>query len=315
VTARRDRDEPEWRAFERLVARIERDAGALGLAVISPDRIRCRITGSLREVDASIREQDGALTTIECRKRRGRQDVTWIEQLVTKRHLLGAQRTIAVSASGFSEAAQAIAHAHGIVLKEMRDLSAADLNPVAGLDLVLFSHPRASIVSVGLRYARPTPWTPPAPGEIDLVLPSDTDPFGPIFRNVDEGHCWSINDIWHQLQEAATPFASIVKGYPPQVRTACFPYPGNVTVETPTGQHVLGDVLLTVALWIEVEAVRREDAIKVEYLSAGEPALQRVEFTSCRPEKRDWFVSLQLPEDADDTAALWIGGNWPQRKR
>lgn len=295
------RDEPEWRAFERLVARIERDASPLGLTVVSPDRIRCRITGRLREVDASIRDRAGALTTtIECRKRRGRQDVIWIEQLVTKRDLLGAQRTIAVSASGFSEAARAIAQAHGIVLKEMHDLSVADLNPATGLDVVFFSHPRASIVSVMLRYAKPTPWSPPTANEIDLVLPPDTDPFAPIFRNVNEGHSWSINDVWHQLQEVANPFADIVKGRAPEIKTVCFPYSGNVAVETPAGQQTLGDLLLTVAIWIQVEAVWKEDAVKVEYSSVSET--------------RDWFISLQLPKGTDAVADLKIGGNWPNRK-
>ena len=48
----RKRAMPEWRQFEKLVARIEADAGPLGLTVVSPDRIRCKITGRLREVDA-----------------------------------------------------------------------------------------------------------------------------------------------------------------------------------------------------------------------------------------------------------------------
>jgi hypothetical protein len=49
------RDGPEWKEFEQLVARIEQDAGPLGLTVTSPDRITCKITGRKREVDASIR--------------------------------------------------------------------------------------------------------------------------------------------------------------------------------------------------------------------------------------------------------------------
>src|SRR5690606_14024174 len=98
----RVRTDPEWRAFERLVARIERDAIRRGGSVTSPDRIRCRFTRRLREVDAAVRFTNGQLTTIECRKRRARQDVTWIEQLATKKVSLGANHTIAVSASGFS---------------------------------------------------------------------------------------------------------------------------------------------------------------------------------------------------------------------
>lgn len=225
MTTRRPRDDPEWRAFEQLVARIEQDAGHTGVTVISPDRIRCRVTGRLREVDASIRDAAGNLTTVECRQRRGRQDVTWIEQLATKRISLGAICTIAVSATGFSAAAHQIALAHGMLLKEVRAIDEAELNPFMGLDLVHFSHRRAAIVSVGLRFATSTDWTVPNDGELDMAMPEDVDLSAPIFRNVDEGHSWSINDIWHQLQASADPFAGLAKGAAPVVRGACFPYP------------------------------------------------------------------------------------------
>lgn len=49
--ASRQRDVPEWKEFEQLVARIEKDAGPLGLIVRSPDKIRCKITGRKREVE------------------------------------------------------------------------------------------------------------------------------------------------------------------------------------------------------------------------------------------------------------------------
>lgn len=66
------RRDPEWREFERLVARIEADAGPRGLVVTSPDRLRCKLTGRMREVDATIRAKVGTtdiLVTIECRNR------------------------------------------------------------------------------------------------------------------------------------------------------------------------------------------------------------------------------------------------------
>lgn len=96
------RADPLWREFEKVVARIEADAAEAGLSVTSPDRIRCKITGRIREVDASIRQLKGdaeLLTTIECRRRNTREDVTWIEQLATKRQSLGAISTIAVSST------------------------------------------------------------------------------------------------------------------------------------------------------------------------------------------------------------------------
>lgn len=113
--------------------RIEADAGPRGLLVKSPDRLRCKLTGRLREVDASIRAKAGTtelLVTIECRRRSRLQDVTWIEQLTTKKSSIGADRTIAVSASGFSAEAQIAASHAGISLRKISDLTVADINPI-----------------------------------------------------------------------------------------------------------------------------------------------------------------------------------------
>jgi hypothetical protein len=120
---------PEWRRFEELVAEIERQL-APGAVVTSPDRIRDLLTGRLREVDASIRLTLGStpiLITVECRKRRGVQDDTWIEQLATKKAKVGAAKTIAVSESGFSASAERTAALHGIELRRLVDRAAEDI--------------------------------------------------------------------------------------------------------------------------------------------------------------------------------------------
>jgi hypothetical protein len=74
-----------WREFEKLVARVEQAMAPSGAEVKSPDRIPDKVTGQLREVDASIRYKVGTcpvLITIECRDRRSIEDAQWIEQLV-----------------------------------------------------------------------------------------------------------------------------------------------------------------------------------------------------------------------------------------
>ena len=280
---RNPRLDPAWRQFEQLVARIERDADRLGLAIKAPDRIRCLVTNRLREVDASVRTTEGELITLECRKRRASQDVTWIEQLATKRRSLGATKTIAVSATGFSSSAHALARENCIELK-----------------------------SVGLRKARPGSWTMPDPADVDLLLPADTDLFAPLFCNTDEGHRWSINEIWHQLQDAANPYASLPKMQPPLVQNACFPYPGNVTVDTPWGEVRLGDVILSVALWWESEAIWQSAATMVSYGPRDQAGLHRLEFSSALS-MDEWSVSLQTPADASDIGGLRPGVVWPDQ--
>jgi hypothetical protein len=313
VIARR-RNNPAWREFEQLIARIEADAGPQGIVVKSPDRIRCKLTGRMREVDATIRTKAGTadmLITIECRRRTKVQDVTWLEQLATKRLSIGADRTIAVSVSGFSREAEAAAQRLGITLRRIADVRPEDLNPVLGLDFVIFWHKGCVCTGVGVRAFRAVEVdTRPEPDEVDYVLPSDTDLSEAIFRG-DDGSSWSINSIWLEVQESLNPYAEIEKGAPPTFRTARIPYPGTVKVDTPDGPIRIGHVFLSTAMWIEPEFVTLEDARKVQYSGAEDVAIQRVEFSSART--KDWRISMQMPADATSTDHIRTGGNWPHR--
>jgi hypothetical protein len=317
MTARR-RQDPEWREFERLIARIEADAGPQGLVVTSPDRLRCKLTGRMREVDASIRARVGTtemLVTIECRRRQRIQDVTWIEQLATKKSSIGADRTIAVSVSGFSPEAQTAASHAGISLRKLSQITAAEINSILQLNFVLFWHRACAIARVGIRKFRSLDWKIPSPQDIDFTLPEGIDPLAPIFRNNESDTTWSLNDLWLQIQKAADPFDGIQKAQPPAFRTACFPYPGTVTVATGDGPCLLGDVLLTVALWIEAEQITLDAAQKVEYASDEMASIQRVEFASRRRKANDWRISLQIPKDSGDFADLRTGGDWPNAEK
>jgi hypothetical protein len=140
-------------------------------------------------------------------------------------------------------------------------------------------------------------------------LPPDIDPFQHIFRNTETGSTWSINELWHQLQEAADPFMGILKAEAPVFRTACFPYPGTVTLIEPGAIYPLGDVLLTIGLSIEAEEVPLAAATKMEYATPdNQGEIQRVEFASDRAKRR---LSLQMPKRSSDISALRTGGSWP----
>lgn len=311
VTARH-RNDPGWREFEQLIARIEADAGPRGIIVKSPDRIRCKLTGRLREVDASIRTTAGTadvLITIECRRRSKAQDVTWLEQLATKRASIGADRTIAVSYSGFSPEAEIVAQRIGITLRRIADVQAEDINPLLSLDLVVFWHRACACTGIGIRTYRESEGDArPEPDEIDYVLPNDTDLSAQIFHG-DDGASWSINSIWYEVQESLSPYAEIEKAAPPITRTARIPYPGNVIVDTPNGPMRLGHVFLSTAMWIEPEFVTIEQARKIQYSGERDIALQRVEFSSTRTQ--DWRISMQAPTDTTNIEDVRIGGNWP----
>lgn len=104
------------RDLERLVAVLEELLRPAGLHVRSPDHVRDTVTDRLREVDVAIRASaTGPVVAIcECRDRATAEDVTWIEQVVTKaRDLEGSPPAVLVSSSGFSKAAREKARSYG----------------------------------------------------------------------------------------------------------------------------------------------------------------------------------------------------------
>lgn len=119
----------EWRKFEQLVASIERALAPYGALVKSPDHVPDVISGNLREVDASIRFQVGStpiLITVECRRRTAPQDVTWIEQLASKKENIRANATIAVSSTGFSVGALDMAKRKGIETRTLTEVTGGE---------------------------------------------------------------------------------------------------------------------------------------------------------------------------------------------
>lgn len=116
------------REFERMVARIEETLCPVGAQIKSPDKIKDRVTGIDREVDASIRYTIGSapiLITVECRDRGSVQDITWLEQVKAKKDGMAANQTIVVSKEGFSKAAILYANQHGLILRQLSEVTEA----------------------------------------------------------------------------------------------------------------------------------------------------------------------------------------------
>jgi hypothetical protein len=75
-----------------------------------------------RQIDVLIRKGEFFII-IECRIRKKKQDVMWIEGLIGRRKSLNADGAIAVSASGFTVPAIKKASSHGILLNDLSTLS------------------------------------------------------------------------------------------------------------------------------------------------------------------------------------------------
>lgn len=132
-----------WREFEKLVSRIEGLLCPAGALVRSPDHLP-KVTGKgTREVDASIRFSLGStklLVTVECRRRSHKQDVTWIEQLATKKRNVGATSTLAVSATEFSEEALEVARREGIETRVLSQVTDDNIRALTAEQLIVNAH-------------------------------------------------------------------------------------------------------------------------------------------------------------------------------
>ena len=111
----------EGRQLEELVASIKQMLHA-DAVVRSPEYVTDIDTGQKREVDIAVRVPAGAseiFIAVECRDRGSTQDVTWIEQLITKKHSIGADLMIAVTSSSFTEPAILKAARHGVLVRQL----------------------------------------------------------------------------------------------------------------------------------------------------------------------------------------------------
>jgi len=121
------------RELEIIIAKIERGLNAITgnqVVIKSPDRVKDNVTGGFREVDGSIRYNVGSvpiLITIECRDRNKVEDVTWIEQQITKKADIGASKTIAVSKIDFSKSARIKAKQGGIEVRTFKEIKEENL--------------------------------------------------------------------------------------------------------------------------------------------------------------------------------------------
>ena len=122
---------------------MERSFASEGISVQRRARIPDVDSGQPREVDVLLEGSLGSAqlrVIVECRDRASVADVTWIEQLATKRRSVGASHVIAVSTSGFTSSAIVKANRENVELRSLVELSQDDIknNP----SKLLISMPR-----------------------------------------------------------------------------------------------------------------------------------------------------------------------------
>lgn len=115
--------------FQRVVHSLVKQLAPQGAVARSSVELLERESGARREVDTLIEIGAGVTMVriaIECREHGRRADVGWIDELIGKYSRLPIDRVVAVSASGFSRAAQAKAQSHNIDLLSPKEVSSID---------------------------------------------------------------------------------------------------------------------------------------------------------------------------------------------
>lgn len=252
-------------------------------------------------MDASIRYDIGTvpvLITIECRRHKDPQDVTWIEQLIAKREAIGAARTIAVSWAGFSKEANAVARRGGVELRRLEDVDRADIQSWLALTSVIHVFRRSRLIgNVGIAYRQKA-------GDNENIRPAAEFEAArrqhglnaKIFTRTGGNTLMSVNDIW-LLAQAENDF--YVRVPPPGSRvsrTITLKMPkGALAMPTTVGSREVAAFVLEIELWHEVENVPLDEGSFYRYSNAAGMEIQRSEFSTTL-RNLDVAVALQGAE-------------------
>jgi hypothetical protein len=132
-------DQPKWKKFEELVARIQTELA--GDAVVTPnDRIIGKGSCKPRQVDVSIRKKVGqfeVLIVLDCKDRERPLDVKDVEQFMGIAQDICAHKAGMVAAKGFSDTAKKRAQDAGIELYRVVDTGDHDWKSIVELPAVI----------------------------------------------------------------------------------------------------------------------------------------------------------------------------------
>lgn len=300
-----------WRDFELLVARIERLAAEHGAIVQSPDRLFDILTGGDREVDASIRQTVGSvkvLITVECRKRLEVQDVTWIEQLATKRRSVGAAYTIAVSSSGFTKQAAALAARDNILLRSLSTLTDSDIERllvpiirvVPHFDILGVRFYLADSSTCGIRDLHP-----------DLVNAIEqTGAFAKILQHASSTATFSLDELFRISTEPTRTrlYDNIPENEKRTKIVECVVSDGDLRIRTAAGVRDLTAVHLKVLLYQVRETVPPKIAVNYR-IDGGGGAIRHAQYIipDIDPSRDAVRLSMQVSDDEVPAIAVELG--------
>jgi hypothetical protein len=296
------------RDLELLVANLEKHLSGTLIQVTSPDYIVGRMSGSRREVDVALRAEIGSsnvLVIVECRDRDATEDVTWVEQLASKREDVGADKAVAVSATGFTKGARNAAATFGIPLRTLQQVSLSEV-------LLWFPFTEISLDKLCWELHH-----------IDISVDQDAlKSLSPLLSSVGDTATPRVNDvhfrakhngsvalIWQHLWNDL-PGPTIYAGVPSVgtrirriVRIGFPDAQHRYQIDTATGYVDVMEITIFADLWIEREQI--PIAIVQSYNDEGHTLARDAQFR-VEHEGGKFVVSIsEYPDKGTQSIALW----------
>jgi hypothetical protein len=260
--AKRKCNAPKWKQFEDLVALIERLLTGANATITPDDHIIDRY-GNERQVDVSVRIDTGTtelLMIFECRNRGKVADVTWIEQVYTKKDNLRADRAILVSNKPMSVTAQQMARDKGIEIRSLREIGKS-LLPLTFPNKMEFKsvkwHPEGLQI-----YPRQKPKYDEWRRDLKDVLQIDDEA---VYIEFPDGQTFNFRELVQKI--VATLERPIIAPDAVRYEQEVEVLPGNLTAKVKYGKHEIDVYRATVLAVAMVEIIEPTHSFIGDYSS------------------------------------------------
>lgn len=241
------------RDLEKLVETLENILGSKNISVTSPDFLTGHNSKAKREVDISLRSNN-TLVMIECRDRKNIDDVTWIEQLVTKQQDVKADKVVAVSSSGFSAGAKNTAQRFDIELRTMNQINLENVSHwFQAKELTQYIR-RATLRNIEVDFKMPkNNFDKEKHNELSIIF-NNLDINTLFFERVSDNSQVDIAGIWDILNKEEI-YNNIAVKQEKVLRNIRVRFGSNFQLRflTSDGYLDIDNILFNAELWIEVE--------------------------------------------------------------
>jgi len=294
------------RSLEKLVAFFEKTLGPQGIKVKSPDYIRGRISKSLREIDISLRSHIGSseiLVIIECRDRKGTEDVTWIEQLASKRKDVGAHKAVAVSSTGFSSGAINMAKAEDIELRTLGEINPNEILLWFGFKEFMVLNYHINFKHISIRLSVPKSVSVEVSPEVHSSLSPVFDINAPIFVRKKDGNKVSFLDIWEMVPNSI--YDDITPGQSKTKKIIRLNFPDEeerFQIPTVTGLIDIDCFIIHAEIWIEI---KKRPLTSVRFYRDGDKILIQTAEFQFKHQEIPYFLELhKLVESGEQVITI-----------